>query len=1144
MNKSTCTIPVGSKRHPLALSIRSLALAGIAIGTASAQNLITNGDFDANASSFVEFPGYLGGANPSSVPGWSFTPGGNPGINGTATPGSGSPFAPATNVPHFLLMQGDFSAEQSIATTNGALYQFSFDAAARNGNQAGVSVFADNTAAASLVLDGFAPSFGWLSQSNFQRFAFGFTATGPQTIRFTSNGVGDHTTDIDQVSVTVVTGAMPISDGTIFFTEQSGTVGYGLHLTGANQAIYQRAGAVTYTGNITTDGSGGALEVRTYGRQVGLQSLTFSGNTIALGGKSFQTSGQGAGNVDSIADANLSLVTLNDVTLTTSANVVVTRSALHLTGNTQATIGGQLVSGNAWNDFTLGGTSSVTVAGGLDFRNVASHLALDGGTLTTPEIWGNFTFGGASRTIFNGTRVIASTDNADFLKMSHDFDQGAHTAAADIADGGAIIDTNNHNITIASDLTNLPGHSGGLTKLGNGTLTIAATAAYSGPTVIDTGTLKLATLTAGAGAVTVANAGFETPDFGAGGWAYTPGGASWNFAAAGIAQNGSPWFVPNAVEGLQGGFLQGSSASISQGINVVTGGQYDLSFNAVGRTQGPQPSNGLKLYIDGHLAYAIGNFAFSQSEWRSFSIPVALSAGAHTLQFAGWDDAGGGDVSTVIDAVSIANGKSGGGTLGSSSAVSIAAAATLDLGGNSQAVGSLSGEGTITSSVAQAGTLFVGADSTNGADFTGVIQNGLGTIALDKIGSGIQALSGNNTFTGSTTISSGVLQINNPASLSTGGVTIRSGGVLYPAFSDTAVNPISLAGLSPVIFADTGTPTLAGSVSNDGSAGTLLIASRGREAGSHILTFSGNTIALGAKSLSLYGPAAGGNVDTLAEANGQLTVLNDATLTTSANVAVRRAALQIAGSSIATIGGQLTGSDAWSVFILQDAASVTASGGVDFRAVASHIELNGGTLITPSIWGNKYAGGVTRTIFNGTQIVASSDNGDFLKISADFNGDEHGSAADLASDGLLIDTNGHTIGIVNDLADLPGNNGVLTKTGPGTLLLSGALNYTGTTNIAGGKLIVASPIGFGNNTVNAVGGITQFDASQILDTLNIGDGAVVELGSPIPAAPAFAEGVPLFAAAPLPVPEPGTATLLFAGSLAMLRRFRRNLSEK
>ena len=447
------TLP-GGKFSPLAIPIRALVFASIAIGTAGAQNLVTNGDFDANATSFVGFPGYLGGMNPSSIPNWTFTGGGGPGINGTAAPGTGSPFAPAMNVPHFLFMQGDFSADQSIDTVAATLYQFSFDAAARNGNQAGVSVFADNTAAASVILDGSVPSFGWLSQAGFQHFAFGFVASGPQTIRFTSSGVGDHTTDLDKVSVTAVPGAMPISDGTIFFTETSGSVGYNFALTGSNQTMFQRAGAATYTGNIATDGSGGTLTIAGYGRQAGLQSLTFSGSTIALGDKSFQTSGSNGGNVDSIPDANLSLTTLNNVTLTTNANVFVVRSALHLTGNSQLTVGGQLIAGNAWNDFTLGGSSSVTVAGGVDFRNVASHLSLDGGTLTTPSIWGNFTFGGASRTIFNGTRVIASADSADFLKMSHDFDLGAHSVAAEIANGGAIFDTNGHNVTIANDLVN------------------------------------------------------------------------------------------------------------------------------------------------------------------------------------------------------------------------------------------------------------------------------------------------------------------------------------------------------------------------------------------------------------------------------------------------------------------------------------------------------------------------------------------------------------------------------------------------------------------------------------------------------------------------------------------------------------------
>ena len=1141
MNMQSSSIHPGSKRSPLTHSIRALIVAGIAIGSASAQNLIVNGDFDANAAAFTTFPGYLGGANPTSIPAWTFTGGGNPGINGTAAPGTGSPFAPANNVPHFLLMQGDFSAEQTITTTNGSLYQFSFDAAGRNGNQAGVSVYPDNTAATpSVVLDGFVPSYGWLNTQNFQRFAFGFFGVGTQTVRFTSSGIADHTTDLDRVSVTAVTGAMPIADGTIFLTETSGTVGYGFALTGNNQAIQPRAGAVTYVGDITTDGSGGALTILGYGRQAGLQSLTFSGNTIALGNKSFQTSGQNnGGNVDGIADANLELTTLNDVTLTTNANVVVTRSALHLTGNTHATIGGQLISGNAWNDFTLGGTSSVVVANGVDFRNVASHLALDGGTLTTPSIWGNFTFGGASRTIFNGTRVIASQDSADFLQMSHDFDQSAHTAQAEIANGGATFDTNNHNVTIANDLANLPGHNGGLTKLGNGTLTIAANAGHGGATVIDAGTLKLATATGTVGPVSIANAGFETPDFGPGGWAYAPGGASWSFGGAGIGQNGSPWFVPNAVEGLQGGFLQNDGSFISQGISVPLSGNYQLSFNAVGRAQGPFPSNGLKIYIDSNLVYAIGNRGFSQSEWRSFSIPIPIPAGAHSLTFTGWNDALAADVSAVIDNIVISGGSVGGGALGSASAVSINAGAVLDLGGNTQAIGSLAGAGRVTSSVAQPGTLFVGADSTNTADFSGVIENGAGTLTLNKIGSGIQTLSGNNTFTGGTIVSSGVLRINNSASLSTVPVTIRANAVLWPAFNNSASNTISLPDSgTAVIFANTGTPTLTGLVLNGGTPGALLIGSSGRESGSHVLTFSGNTIALAAKSFSLDGVIGGGNVDGIPDANMMLTVLDNATLTSNANIVMRRAALRIAGTSTVTIGGTLLSTDAWCNLTIQDTASVTATGGVDFRNVASNLELNGGRLTTPSIWGNTTFGGQSRTIFNGTKIIVSADNADFLKMSNDFDGGAHSAAAELSAGGAEFDTNGHLVAITNALNDLPGNNGGLTKTGAGTLTLSGALGYTGATNTIAGTLNVNSPLGNGSNVVNAVGGTTRFGVSETLGALNIASGAIVELGPPASPAPGFDEGIAL-AATTQAVPEPGTAALLLLGTLATLRRFRR-----
>ena len=460
-----------------------------------AAELVANGDFSANAPSFTVFPGYVGGSNPGAPTGW-LTSGDGTGLNGSLTGGAGSAFAPAIDVGSFAFLQGsDRSVTQAINTVATADYQFTFDAAARNGTgPSGVSVQADSTQPASLVLDGTGTNYGWLNQSAFQHYTFGFTATGAQTIRFNSSGDGvinDHTTDITNVSVTDLASAKyAVGNATVFFTS-SGTSANGFALTGNNQTIYQRSGAAAYTGNITTDGSGGALEIKSYGWQAGTATLTFSGSTIALGAKSLQTNGQNGGNVDVIDHANYARITLNDVTFSTDADVVLGNKALHFIGSTQATIGGQIRSINAWNDFTLGGIAAVVVTGGVDLKNVASHLELNGGTLTTPFIWGNTTFSGATRTILNGTRIIASADSADFLKMSNDFDNAAHGAAAVIGNGGAVFDTDGHNVTIANVLADLSGNTGTLTKLGTGTLALTSANAFTGTTTVTKGILRL-----------------------------------------------------------------------------------------------------------------------------------------------------------------------------------------------------------------------------------------------------------------------------------------------------------------------------------------------------------------------------------------------------------------------------------------------------------------------------------------------------------------------------------------------------------------------------------------------------------------------------------------------------------------------------
>ena len=86
---------------------------------------------------------------------------------------------------------------------------------------------------------------------------------------------------------------------------------------------------------------------------------------------------------------------------------------------------------------------------------------------------------------------------------------------------------------------------------------------------------------------------------------------------------------------------------------------------------------------------------------------------------------------------------------------------TLDLATFSPTVTSLSGSaGTITNSGASAATLTVNQATTT-AIFGGTLQNGSGILSLVKNGTGMLCLTGTNTYSGSTTISGGTLQLGN-----------------------------------------------------------------------------------------------------------------------------------------------------------------------------------------------------------------------------------------------------------------------------------------------------------------------------------------------------------------------------------------------
>jgi len=91
-----------------------------------------------------------------------------------------------------------------------------------------------------------------------------------------------------------------------------------------------------------------------------------------------------------------------------------------------------------------------------------------------------------------------------------------------------------------------------------------------------------------------------------------------------------------------------------------------------------------------------------------------------------------------------------------SSAGNVTDNGTLNLGGFNETINGLNGSG-IVDGVSGTPTFTVGNNNAT-ASFSGTIQNTAGTLALTKIGTGTQTLSGPNTYNGATTISAGMLQ--------------------------------------------------------------------------------------------------------------------------------------------------------------------------------------------------------------------------------------------------------------------------------------------------------------------------------------------------------------------------------------------------
>jgi len=477
---------------------------------------------------------------------------------------------------------------------------------------------------------------------------------------------------------------------------------------GANRTVTGADGAYTGLTGISFDGAGGAYSI------AGTGSFSFdAGATITGNGgltHNFNTIG-----------------------------IVTNGAGLTFTGSDSYTIGG-VISGTA---VTKSGSGTLTLSGNNTY---SSGTTLNEGTIVLGH---NNALGTGTLTLGGDGTLQSDNDNRS---VNNTIANGGHVLTVS---GGSNLTLGGVISGAGSLVTNMTADADSLTLTGTNT--------YEGGTTLTKGTIILGNNAAlGTGGLTLGGDGtLQSNDdarsvsnaIATGGYALTVSGAS-NLTLGGII-SGTGSLVTNMTADADTLTLSGTNTY--EGGTTLTKGTIILGNNAALGTAG------LTLGGDGTL----------QSDNDNRSVNNTIANGGHILTVSGASDlALGGVISgtgslTKVGAgtltLSGTNTYTGGTTvnagtltlgaaerLADTGAVTVNAGGTLTLGG-AEAIGTLSGTG---------GTINIGANAltvTQGADLTyaGVISGDGGSLV--KSGASTLTLSGDNTYTGGTTVTAGTL---------------------------------------------------------------------------------------------------------------------------------------------------------------------------------------------------------------------------------------------------------------------------------------------------------------------------------------------------------------------------------------------------
>jgi autotransporter-associated beta strand protein len=548
------------------------------------------------------------------------------------------------------------------------------------------------------------------------------------------------------------------------------------------------------------------------------------------------------------------------------------------------------------NSYVLGGNSNITVAPGL---TVTQSGALSGtGNLTIQQSCGV--------SLCNASTVILTANNTytGTTTISNGTVQVGNGGTTGSLGTGNI--TNNGNLTYNLSSTTTVGGSisgtGNLSQVGTGTTILAANNNYSGTTNITAGTLQVgnggSTGSLGTGNVTdTANLVFNSS-----GSSTILGCLSGNGT---LIQNGT------GVVDIGGGNTSinnnfSGSVTINAGTLIGDGG--NTGFGALGNGTTITVNNGGTLEAGANTNGLIGGAQTATIILNSGSLmttssnstadtlgPLTLNGGTLADQgsvtgngaaYGAWYLTKNVTViaNSTISAVGVSLDQSGGTNFNIAAGNQLLVSGTLIYAPSAPNTGmNLTGPGTMvltgnnnytgTTTISN-GTLQVGNGGTTGSLGTGAVVDNAnlifnlsgtttapgaisGTGNLSQVGTGTTILAANNTYTGTTTISSGTLQVGNggaAGSLGTGNVTDNA-NLVFNTTGTTTVNG-SISGTGNLLQAGTGTTVLAANnsyggsttisagtlqVGNGGTTGSLGTASTVTDNGTLTFNLSGNT---------------------------------------------------------------------------------------------------------------------------------------------------------------------------------------------------------------------------------------------------------------------------------------------------------------